>query len=259
MAIVDAAAAGRSKQEWHRLSTMARRCNGAGPYRFRVRLPAWRGGHRVQERCGSRSAIPRASPCSGSAVRSGTGDTSPIRSVAQAVCPGSAFDGVLIRRWRVIGGGSSSGAPLGPPRRARAIVFGRTIGWIYRFVYPRFHFGHFVFPVNRLSIKSADGFFNCPSLSAAARNALPPSCVGLQRGAVTLPPHAAPVLAPVLPQKGWGLRILAQQPNGTPGKTPPAPSVKILMSKKPPRQTRQADEVDQGRGAKPVPVRRGRN
>jgi len=39
------------------------------------------------------------------------------------------------------------------------------------------------FPVNCLSIKSADGLFNCLGLSAAARNAAAAAGVGLQREA----------------------------------------------------------------------------
>jgi hypothetical protein len=82
------------------------------------RLAQSRGGYNDQSEKVSSGAFAPATPCGCS--RPGGRAQSWIPAV-QAVCPGSgSFSGVLIRRWRVIGAGLSSGAPLGPPRRSRA-------------------------------------------------------------------------------------------------------------------------------------------
>jgi len=60
---------------------------------------------------------------------------------------------------------------------------------------------------------------------------------------------------------GRGLNALLfrmpKQLNGTPGKKPPAPSVKVRLGRKALRKPRQTDEAETGRQRKSVPACRG--
>src|SRR5262249_24138021 len=67
----------------------------------------------------------------------------------------------------------------------------------------------------------------------SGRNAAAVASVGSMRGAIRLSLTQPRSLLPALPQKGRGLRFdhdrMPEQLNGTPGKKPPAPSVKVRI------------------------------
>src|SRR5262249_16759597 len=55
------------------------------------------------------------------------------------------------------------------------------------------------------------------------------------------------------------LLAMPKQPHGTPGKEPPAPSVKARLDRKAPTKPRQVDHAETGRRSRPVSVRRARS
>jgi hypothetical protein len=115
---------------------------------------------------------------------------------------------------------------------------------------------------------------NCSA--AAARNSATEAGVGFLREAISPGALRGPGPTASLPLSGRGFDgILApympKQPNGTPGKKPPAPSVEARLGRTPLEQRSgskplapsaqrpsTADESEAGQRSKPIPERRGR-